>query len=243
MYSRNETDNVTFASEQEAGTDSDGAPTVGFGVSGKLWNGVLVMYDRATGSLWTQIDGRAIEGDREGELLEHVASSYTTWGAWVAEHPDTLVLDKPEDVRGFEHSRYDAYLADPERVFFPELAEGLGELGPKGVVFGVRVARAQAAVTETLMASDGLVNGLVGHVPVTWVRLASTGAVRAFDRRLDGQVLVLAFADEASPDTESLRDVLSGKAVRTDQLTELRVDRAFWYAWKHSHPDSLLLRR
>ncbi len=233
-------------SKQEAERDDpgeDGAPSVGFGVSGKLWNGVLVMYDRATGSLWTQIDGRAIEGEREGELLEHVPSSFTTWGAWVAEHPDTLVLDKPEDVRGFEHSRYDDYLKDPEQVFFPELAKGLGDVGPKDVVFGVRVAGAQAAVTESLITSDGLVNGLVGHVPVTWVRRASTGAVRAFDRRLDGQVLVLAFASADPGDAESLHDVLSGQAVRSDQLTELRVDRSFWYAWKHSHPDSLLLRR
>lgn len=243
MYSRNEDDDKASSSAQEGEADEEGSPSVGFGVSGKLWNGVLVMYDRATGSLWTQIDGRAIEGEREGELLEHVASSYTTWGAWVAEHPDTLVLDKPEDVRGFEHSRYDAYLEDPERVFFPELAEGLGDVGPKDVVFGVRVAGNQAAVTEKLMTSDGLVNGLVGHVPVTWIRLASTGAVRAFDRRLGGQVLVLQFASDGPGDSESLRDVLSGKAVHSDQLTELRVDRAFWYAWKHSHPDSLLLRR
>ena len=45
---------------ESAGQDEDAS----FGVSGKLWNGVLVMYDRATGSLWTAVDGRALEGER-----------------------------------------------------------------------------------------------------------------------------------------------------------------------------------
>lgn len=223
MYSRNE----------------DDATSSGFGVSGKLWNGVLVMYDRATSSLWTQIDGRAIDGERRGELLQHVPSSYTSWGAWVAEHPETLVLDKPEDVRGFEHSRYDDYLADPERVWLPELAEDLGEVGPKDVVFGVRVGDSQTAVTESLLVSEGLINGLVGETPVAWIRRPATGVVRAVDRRLDGRLLVLALGDEDG----TLRDVLGGATLRADRLGELRIDRAFWYAWKRSHPDTLLLRR
>jgi hypothetical protein len=229
VYSRNEDDAQTAANDE---------PT-GFGVSGKLWNGVLVMYDRARGSLWTQIDGRAIEGERQGEMLNHVPSSFTTWGAWVAEHPETLVLNKPEDVWGFEHSRYDAYLADPDRVWMPELAEGLGGVRPKTVVFGLRVDGAQTAVTEELLLSDGVVNGLVGNTPVAWIRHSQTGGVLGVERRRLGRVLILAPGDEDG----LLLDTLTYEVLRADQLTTLRVDRAFWYAWKRSHEHTLLLRR
>ena len=47
-----------------------GDATAEFGVSGKLWHGVLVMFDRETQSLWTQLDGRAIEGENQGLRLE-----------------------------------------------------------------------------------------------------------------------------------------------------------------------------
>ena len=61
-----------------------------FGVSGRLWHAVLVMYDRETESFWTQIDGRAIRGEETGRRLEHVPSTFTTFGAWLDAHPDTL---------------------------------------------------------------------------------------------------------------------------------------------------------
>jgi hypothetical protein len=37
-----------------------------FGVSGKLIMNVLVMYDRETGSLWSQLLGEAVEGELKG---------------------------------------------------------------------------------------------------------------------------------------------------------------------------------
>jgi hypothetical protein len=211
----------------------------GFGVSGKLWNGVLVMYDRGTESFWTQIDGRAIEGPRTGERLDHVPSTFTTWSAWVEAHPDTLVLEKPEEIRGWEHSRYEGYLADPERLFLPELSEGLGGVGVKDVVFGVRLGDAQLAVTEDLLRERGVVNGVVGKVPVAWVRFAPTGRVGVYSRRRGGSVVLL----EAAGGEGQVRDVLTGRVLHVDQLDALRVDRAFWYAWKRTHPGSLVLTR
>lgn len=62
------------------------------GVSGRLVNSNLVMYDRDTGSLWPQIGGTAVAGARKGETLEEINVHWTTWGAWLEEHPDTEVL-------------------------------------------------------------------------------------------------------------------------------------------------------
>ena len=65
------------------------------GVSGKLVDGNLVMYDRETDSLWQQNSGAALEGDLGGERLEEMPEqdwAMLPWGEWRRRHPDTLVL-------------------------------------------------------------------------------------------------------------------------------------------------------
>ncbi len=83
----------------------DGTAPTTFGVSGKLWRSSLVMYDRQTRSLWSQVNGTSIAGGSEGTELEQVVSSLTTWAEWRARHPDTLVLVKPP----LERSPYASY--------------------------------------------------------------------------------------------------------------------------------------
>ena len=216
---------------------SDDGRTSTYGVSGKLWNGVLVMYDRDTESFWTQIDGRAIDGERLGERLPHVDSTYTTWAQWKAAHPDTLALRKPLDERERTGSLYADYLGDPDRLFLPELNEGLGGVSAKDVVFGMRADGDSVAVTEALLTRRGVVNVLIGDVPAAFVRDAETGAVTGVLRRLDGDVLVLRPAGA----TGKLRDAFSGVTLGAETLDPLRVDRSFWYGWKRTHPESRVL--
>ena len=210
-----------------------------FGVSGKLWNGVLVMYDRETNSFWTQIDGRSIEGEETGKRLEHVPSVFTSFGSWLDAHPDTLVLLKPEDERGQTGSRYAGYYEDPERLFLPHLSEGLGDaIGPKEVVFGVRAGGDALAVSEALLERDGVVNTVVGGIPVALMRNGITGEVVGVRRTLDGEVLAFEPLEGFEP-TE--RVSAGGKPVRVSGLEPLRVDRAFWYAWTRTVKGSRVL--
>ena len=65
-----------------------------FGVSGKLIMNVLVMYDRQTDSLWSQLLGEAVEGPLAGTKLTFIESLQTTWAEWKALHPNTLALQK-----------------------------------------------------------------------------------------------------------------------------------------------------
>ncbi len=53
--------------------------TAEFGTSGKLYNNNLVMYDRLTRSLWSEIWGQAISGNLTGHTLERVPSDLMTW--------------------------------------------------------------------------------------------------------------------------------------------------------------------
>lgn len=52
---------------------------VAFGVSGKLYNSNLVMYDRKTNSYWSQIDGLAIIGELSGSRLNLLPIDTVSW--------------------------------------------------------------------------------------------------------------------------------------------------------------------
>ena len=72
------------APENESRTD--------FGVSGLLYNSDVLLYDRATESLWSQILRTAVSGPRKGTRLEPVPLTHTSWADWRKRHPATEVL-------------------------------------------------------------------------------------------------------------------------------------------------------
>jgi len=77
-----------------AGDDLFGATRAG-GEAAVRNAGNLVMYDRATGSYWSQILATAICGPLRGTDLDVVPSTVTTWGEWRDSHPGTDVLLPP----------------------------------------------------------------------------------------------------------------------------------------------------
>lgn len=63
-----------------------------FGVTGKLFKSGLVMYDRETQSLWSQLLQQAITGPLTGAALKMLPAEHTTWGYWREQHPQSMVL-------------------------------------------------------------------------------------------------------------------------------------------------------
>lgn len=76
--------------------------TLIFGVHGALWGNAMTWWDHGTGSVWSQPLGEAIAGPRKGQTVELLPSEFTTWGAWVDEHPHSLGLDAPAGPSGFD---------------------------------------------------------------------------------------------------------------------------------------------
>jgi hypothetical protein len=65
------------------------------GVSGKLIDGNLVMYDAETDSLFLQATGEGLEGSLGGSQLQELPTEswgVVRWGEWRQRHPDTLIL-------------------------------------------------------------------------------------------------------------------------------------------------------
>lgn len=80
------------------------------GVSGRLVNSNLIMFDRASDSLWPQILSAGIGGPHEGQGLEEVRVVWTTWGRWRERHPDTRVLTTDTGyLRNYNRDPYGGY--------------------------------------------------------------------------------------------------------------------------------------
>jgi hypothetical protein len=71
-----------------------GTETLEFGVSGLLHDSGLLLYDRGGGSLWSQLQARAVTGPaaERGEVLEPLPFSLTTWGTWRERYPETTTV-------------------------------------------------------------------------------------------------------------------------------------------------------
>jgi hypothetical protein len=153
---------------------------VEFGVSGLLRNSDLILYDRATESLWQQITGRAFAGPMRGQELRTVPVAMTRWGTWRAAHPDTRVLstdtgfDRPYANRT-PYGDYDS----SDRLLFPAALDP--RLHPKTVVYGVETAGASFAVTERALEREKRIEQS-GEPGLRW-ELTDSGQVEV--RRLD----------------------------------------------------------
>jgi len=107
-----------------------------FGVSGLLYNSDVLLYDRKTESLWSQIKQVAISGSYKNTKLEMIPSKMTTWALWKMEHPNTLVLDFQQGFnRQYSYNPYSGYESS-NSLYFPVsyLAKGLM---PKDKVIGL----------------------------------------------------------------------------------------------------------
>lgn len=109
-----------------------------FGVSGLLYNSDVLLYDRETESLWSQLLMQAIAGPLMGERLNAVPLVHTSWGAWRMEHPDTQVLSTETGFeRDYSRDPYASYAGHSD-VYFPVSAES-SRYHPKERVLGVEI--------------------------------------------------------------------------------------------------------
>jgi hypothetical protein len=91
---------------------------VSFGVSGLLYNSDMLLHDRGTQSLWSQIMGRAISGPRKGTPLASLPLTHTSWADWRAREPGTRVLSADTgNPRDYSRDPYEGYEAVPRLVF------------------------------------------------------------------------------------------------------------------------------
>lgn len=81
-----------------------------FGVSGKLRNSDMIMYDRQTETWWQQFTGEAIVGEMLGAELTIIASWMESYAEFEARNPEGLVMQQPTNyLRRYGENPYAGY--------------------------------------------------------------------------------------------------------------------------------------
>jgi hypothetical protein len=167
--------------------------TVEFGTSGKLYNSNLVMYDRLTGSFWSQALGEAITGELTGQKLEIVPFDVISWGDWKKIHPDSLVLTTETGyVRAYGVDPYGDYYTEP-RIIFPVENQD-DRMHPKEIILGFNENDTYKAFKQNYIEAENVINDYISQRPIMLVSSYADNA-RAFDRMVNGQTLEFEFKD------------------------------------------------
>ena len=106
-----------------------------FGVTGKLKDSNLIMYDRETESWWQQAIGEGIVGEFTGVELTQLPSWMESWAEFKARNPNGLVLAEPAFPRSYGQNPYVSYDSSSEPFLFN------GEMPPNDIPPLSRVVR------------------------------------------------------------------------------------------------------
>lgn len=113
--------------------------TASFGVSGLLYNSDVLLYDRETESLWSQMLTKAVTGPMKGQSLTMLPVRHTSWAEWKKRYPDTLVLStKTGYFRDYSRNPYSGY-EQSQRLYFSVSHIAPNRYHPKERVLGIEV--------------------------------------------------------------------------------------------------------
>lgn len=135
---------------------------VEFGVSGKLHNSDLLMYDRKTDSLWAQILGKAVVGQLTGTQLTQIEASVVEFKTFADKFPNGKVLSKKTGFsRNYETGPYGNY-DNSEEIIFP-VSQQNNRLHPKTRVIGIEINGKYKAYPIESVQEKGSISDTLGE--------------------------------------------------------------------------------
>jgi hypothetical protein len=230
--------------------------TLDFGTSGKLYRSDLLMYDRQTHSLWAQMEGRAVVGERAGTRLRLIPANTIAYEDFKAAYPAGRVLARDTGhERSYGRNPYVGY-DRPDSVPFLFQGQPDRRRPPKERVVGVTVAGSPRAYPWSALEPHGVIHDAVGgerlvvfHRPGAVsalddsdiARSRAVGATGVFSPEVDGKPLSFERAPEGFRDRETgstwtvlghaVKGSLAGKRLRAIPHAD-----AFWFAWAAFNP-------
>ncbi len=233
-----------------------------FGVSGLLYDNNLIMFDRTTDSLWSQMRLDSICGSMMGTRPPLIPVVQSTWAAWKALHPETTVVSFDT---GFSRN-YDVYpygdydRTDNGQLLFPQTVVD-PRLPPKENVLGIGHEGVSRAYSLTRMATAGprlAINDTVNGLPILVVSHAASQLALSFDRRLPpppetpdaarqklgfdiatdtaGAAFPFRLRDRQTGSLWNLNGVAVDGPLKGARLRKIPAFTSFWFAWSAFNP-------
>jgi hypothetical protein len=218
---------------------------VEFGTSGKLYNNNLVMYDRLSGSLWSQALGEGIVGTHAGENLKRIPFDLAYWKDWKQLYPNSVVLSTDTGfTRPYGVDPYGDYYTS-DQLFFP-ISNLDKRLGLKEMVVGLDNGGQYKAYVLNQIESSKIINDKVGNKSIVLFSLYPR-MVRAYVPIIDGQTLDFQYNATANKITDkqtgsewNFDGLTVNGQMKGKQLTRLPFDEGFWFEWAAFHPQTRL---
>lgn len=179
---------------------------VEFGVSGLLHNSVVLMYDRESMGLWSQLGRQSVSGKFAGTELEWLPSEQMSWKAWKTRYPNGQVLSTETGFnRNYQRPPYDAYRRSPNPMF--EVPSKRTDLPEKAKVVGI-VYRGDARAYHVGSLQNGTFSDWIAaeQIQITYDKASRLFQARTMAGEHLPAVWVYWFAWQAFyPDTELVK--------------------------------------
>ena len=229
-----------------------------FGVSGKLRNSDLIMWDRQTESWWQQFTGEAIVGELTGKKLTFLPASIISWVDFKAANPEGQVLSRDTGFnRPYGRNPYVGYdrADNPPFLFQGDLD---GRLQPKERVAAVTIGDEHAAFPFSILEKERVVHYTLGSQELVVFFKPGTrsalddlligdseeiGATGVFDVNLDGQTLTFRadgnnFVDNETGSVWNILGEATEGPLAGKKLPPIVHANHFWFSWGAFKPDT-----
>ena len=217
-----------------------------FGTSGTLYNSNLVLYDRETKSLWSQMLEQGIRGLSVADIPERLQVVETRWDTWFAMYPNTGLLSENTGYsRDYNEYPYGSFKTD-RNVLFPLVNEPDGRIHKKTRVLGINVGDSSKAYPIRNFSSGvEIINDSVGGMSVVAAGSSSLDFGVVFNRELeDCTILEFEAIQDSLPavmrDNEGTEWDMFGVALsgpRTgQQLQKTNSYISYYFAWNAFFP-------
>jgi hypothetical protein len=209
------------------------------GVSGRLINSNLIMYNRRSDTYWPQILAAGVQGPQKGRGLREVRVIWTDWAAWRSRHPETEVLSRRTGyARNYRRDPYGGY--GPKTGYYAgggtlfPVFERSDRFSEKYEIFGFRTAEEAVAIDPAVLAKAGIVRyeGTSADFLIIYDPDLTTGWVYQAPRG-------------GLPDDTALGDLTFGasgpRSSALSDLAEVNAFEAMWIAWYAFYPDTAVI--
>lgn len=213
-----------------------------FGVSGLIHKNNLIAYDRKTGSRWSQMLNKSVNGELKGTDISKLQVVEMTWGSWKESFPNSEVLNTNTGFsRNYEKYLYgEDYSVDNSRILFPVYQED-ERMDRKTLVHGVNIGTVSKVYpidhfdTQLEIINDDfegekilVVGSSESRIAVSYIRTLSDGTELEFEELNDELPLIA--EDQEGNHWNIFGEAVSGPR-KGEKLNHTGGYNAYWFAW------------